>query len=265
MAAEQSWAMVSLDGELLWSQNPDAPFYAASLIKVPLAMAVLNLVDRGAFDIHTPIEIPNHVVSPIDGSPIAIDIDSVDPYLVRHHGATLPLSCLLERSIIVSSNEATNVLLNLAGFESINAVLQRVGAGSSVHRHVFDSVASTAGLTNVATARDFALLMASMYRSECLSANSRVYLRSLLLAQQDRVGIPAGTPGVGRNGGVIGGLVGNKTGSTSSVAHDAAFVEPVDAPPYFLAVLTSGAPLEDPLASAAIAGVATRAYEKRNG
>jgi beta-lactamase class A len=265
VGAEQSWAMYSLDDSLVWSSEPDRPFYAASLIKVPLAMAVLQMVDSGTLAFDTPIAIPAYVVSPADGSPIVIDDDSVDPYMVRHHGGSLALSCLLERSIIVSSNEATNLLLEVAGFDRVNAVLQRVGSGSSVRRHVFDSAGSAAGLSNVATARDYALLMASLYRGEALALNSTVYLRSLLLAQQDRVGIPAGTPGLGLNGGVVGGLVGNKTGSTSSVAHDVAFVEPTDAPPYFLAVLTGGAPLEDPTASAAIAGIATRAYEMRNG
>jgi beta-lactamase class A len=264
VAAEQTWAMVALEGEMLWSHDPDVPFYAASLIKVPLAMAVMKMVDGGMLGLDTPIAIPTHVASPADGSQILIDDDSVDPYVVRHHEAVLPLSCLLERSIIVSSNEATNVLLDLAGFDRVNAVLQRVGSGSSVQRHVFDSVASSAGLTNVATARDYAALLASLYRGDSMSLNSKVYLRSLLLAQQDRVGIPAGTPGVGLNDGVVGGLVGNKTGSTGSVAHDVAFVEPVDAPPYFLAILTGGAPLEDPAASAAIAGIATRAHEMRN-
>jgi beta-lactamase class A len=265
VGAEQSWAMVSLYGDMRWSSDPDIPFYAASLIKVPVAMAVLEMVDSGMLGLDTPIPIPAHVVSPVNGLPIVIDDDSVDPYVVRHHGGVLPLSCLLERSIIVSSNEATNLLLELAGFDRVNAVLERVGSGSSVRRHVFDSAASAAGLSNVATARDYALLMASLYRGDTLSLNSAVYVRSWLLAQQDRVGIPAGTPGVGLNGGVVGGLVGNKTGSTSSVAHDVAFVEPTDAPPYFLAVLTSGAPIEDPVASAVIAGIATRAYEIRNG
>jgi beta-lactamase class A len=265
VGAEQSWAMVSLDGSLAWSFEPDRPFYAASLIKIPLAMAVLQMVDSATIELDTPIAIPAHVVSPTGGSPIVIDDDSVDPYVVRHYGGVLPLSCLLERSIIVSSNEATNLLLEVAGFDRVNAVLQQVGSGSSVRRHVFDAAGSAVGLSNVATARDFAFLAASLYRGDALSLNSKVYLRSLLLAQQDRVGIPAGTPGVGLNCGVVGGLVGNKTGSTSSVAHDVAFVEPVDAPPYFLAVLTGGAPLEDPVASAAIAGIAARAYEMRNG
>jgi beta-lactamase class A len=265
VGAEQTWAMVALDGSMIWSREPDTPFYAASLIKVPLAMAVLEMVDSGMLALDTAIAIPAHVVSPADGSPIVIADDSVDPYVVRHSGGVLPLLCLIERAIIVSSNEATNLLLELAGFDRVNAVLQRVGSGSSVRRYVFDAAGSAAGLSNVATAQDYALLMASLYRDDALALNSKVYLRSLLLAQQDRVGIPAGTPGVGLNGGVVGGLVGNKTGSTSSVAHDVAFVEPIDAPPYLLAVLTGGAPLEDPGASAAIAGIAKRAYEMRNG
>jgi beta-lactamase class A len=263
MVAEQTWAMMSLDATLLWSNAPETPFYAASLIKVPLAAAVLRMVDEGLLVLDAEIPVRSSL-SGVDASPIVIDDDSIDPYLVSRMGEAVALSVLLERSIIVSSNEATNLLIDVAGFDRVNAVLSSVGAlGSSVHRRVFDSVASASAQTNTATACDYALLMASLYQGDSLSPHSKVYLRSLLLAQQDRVGIPAGTPGVGLNNGIVGGLVGNKTGSTSAVAHDVAFVEPTDAPPYFLAVLTSGAPLEDLDAAAAIADVAKRAYEMR--
>jgi beta-lactamase class A len=260
---EQTWAMMSLDATILWSNEPDIPLYAASLIKVPLAMAVLQLVDEGSIALDTPVVVRSSA-SATDESPITIDHDSIDPYLAAKSGAAVPLSCLLERSIVVSSNEATNLLIDLVEFDRVNEVLAAVGAAASaVQRRIFDSKAGAAGFTNIATASDMARLMAALYRGDLLTVNSTAYLRSLLLAQQDRVGIPAGSPNVGLNGGVVGGLVGNKTGSTSTVAHDIAFVEPVDARPYVLAVLTSGAALEDPGVATTIAEIATRAYEMR--
>ncbi len=263
MVTDQSWAMMAVDSTMGWNHLPDTPFYATSLIKVPLAVAALRMVDSGVLELYARIPVRNSV-SPVSGVPIVIDADSVDRYLAAK--ADVPLTCLLERSIIVSSNEATNVLHDVVGFDRVNEVLQRVDSTASVvARHVFDAAASAAGVTNTATAADYAKLMAALYRGELLKLHSSVHIRSLLLAQQDRVGIPAGTPGVGLQAGVVGGLVGNKTGSTSAVAHDVAFVEPVDAPPYVLAVLTGGAALESPEAASAIASIARQAHERRFG
>lgn len=264
LADNQAWAKVALDGGVLWAYGEHTGFYAASLIKVPVAIAVLREVDRGTHRIDSAIQIrPSR--SPISGSEISIDEDSRDPLLATHAESELALTCLVERSIVVSSNEASNLLLDLVGFDAVNAVLGDVGArGSSVNRHLFDAAPSAAIGRNVATAYDYAQLFAALIRGDLLTPSSTVLLRALLLAQQDRVAIPNGTPGVGVSNGSSGSLVGNKTGSTSSVGHDVAFVEPADAPPYCLAVLTSGGPLEDPNVSLSIAAIAKHAYEHGN-
>ncbi len=259
--------MVSVNGQMIWAHDEHRVFYAASLIKLPLAVAVLRKVDRGECHLDTLIRV-RPTISPLSNSPIVIDADSVDPMLDLERASsptsTIAMARLIERSIIVSSNEACNLLLDEVGFDAVNIVLADVGArGSVIARHLFDVTVSSATQRNVASAADYATLLAAVLRGELLSPTSTAYLRALLLAQQDRIAIPAGTPNVGLTDGAIGALVGNKTGSTSTVGHDVAFVEPTDAAPYCLAVLTSGRPLEDPVVSSAIASIATRAYEMR--
>ena len=259
--------MVSVDGQMIWANDEHRVFYAASLIKLPLAVAVLRKVDRGECHLDTLIRV-RPTISPLSNSLIVIDADSVDPLLdmerTSSRTSNVAVAGLVERSIIVSSNEACNLLLEEVGFDAVNSVLADVGARESmVARHLFDVTVSSVTQRNVASAADYATLLATVLRGDLLSPTSTAYLRALLLAQQDRVAIPAGTPNVGLTNGVIGAVVGNKTGSTSTVGHDVAFVEPTDAAPYCLAVLTSGRPLEDPVVSSAIASIASRAYELR--
>ena len=95
-----------------------------------------------------------------------------------------------------------------------------------------DGKAYQKGLNNTATARDLATLMTAIEQGKAASPASTQAMRSILLAQELNLEIPAGLP--------PGTPVAHKTGQISGVLHDAAIVYPPGRAPYVLVVLTRG-------------------------
>jgi beta-lactamase class A len=84
----------------------DAEFFPmASTVKVPIALTVLDMVDRGELDLQGPVAVEPREMNP--SGPLA------DEFL--HPGVTLSVLNLLEPMITRSDNTATDVLLRLAG------------------------------------------------------------------------------------------------------------------------------------------------------
>jgi beta-lactamase class A len=256
-------------GDVLYEHNGDVGFYAASLIKVPLAIAVMRCVDNGSLLRSSLYPVSRSCVSPVDQSTFFIDDDSRDAEVTAAVDGMMTIEQMVWRAIIVSSNETTNALLGLVGFDAVNDVLSSVcgargavgsdgAVGSKVERQVFDLVARDAGLDNVITARDAATLM-HVIRGGVrtgLTPTSVELVRRACIAQTEQTLIRAATPPDAS--------VGSKQGTTSRVLHDMAFVElngSADrlAAGYSLAVLTQD--LGEEPAGDYVRYVATRAYD----
>jgi beta-lactamase class A len=100
-----------------------------------------------------------------------------------------------------------------------------------VDRQIGDAAAREAGVTNSVTATAAAVLLC---RCAELAAAGRGWPLGVLARQQHREGIWAGLP--------AGTAVAGKGGWITKVRHDCALVTPADAPPYVLAVCTTGLP-----------------------
>ncbi len=245
-------ALVDPAGVLRYGRNETVQVYAASLIKIPVAIAVLRQVDDGLLSLDDLLPVSSTFTSPVDGSSFTVADDSLDPVLTAADGGEVSLEQLVWRSIIVSSNEATNLLLDVVGFKAVTKVLRDIcgtGTSSKVQRHVFDVVARDAGRDNTMSAGDAALLMHAVRFGSPASPESMAFLRRACLAQEQRDLIAAGTPS--------GAVIGNKEGETDLVRHDMAFVD-VDNRNYLLAVLTSGM---SEIAVSFIRAAAMRAYQ----
>ena len=99
---------------------PDAPFYPASMIKTPLAAAVLSLVSEGKLSLDQPSEVgqANMTVNDMP-SPL-------------QPGYTSTVNELIDLMITRSDNVATNMLLDLAGRERATEIVQhRFGLGAT--------------------------------------------------------------------------------------------------------------------------------------
>jgi beta-lactamase class A len=216
----------------------DRSFHAASTMKVPVMIEFFRQVDAGKLSVGQELTLANQFASIVDGSPYALDAkDDEDASLYERLGKPVPARELVERMITRSSNLATNTVIALVDAKRVTKTLRSLGARQmTVLRGVEDGKAYQKGLNNTATARDLATLMTAIEKGKAASPASTQAMRSILLAQELNLEIPAGLP--------PGTPVAHKTGQISGVLHDAAIVYPSGKPPYVLVVLTSGIPDE---------------------
>ena len=231
----------------------DRSFHAASTMKVPVMLEFFRLVDAGKLTLDQQLTLTNQFASIVDGSPYALEAkDDEDASLYERLGKPVPARELVERMITRSSNLATNTVIALVDAKRVTKTLRSLGARRmTVLRGVEDGKAYQKGLNNSATARDLATLMLAIERGKAASPASTQAMRSILLAQELNLEIPAGLP--------PGTPVAHKTGQISGVLHDAAIVYPSGRPPYILVVLTSGIP-DEKVARALIADLSRQVY-----
>ncbi|WPB82166.1 serine hydrolase [Archangium violaceum] len=216
----------------------DRSFHAASTMKVPVMIEFFRQVDAGKLSLGQELTLANQFASIVDGSPYALDAkDDEDASLYERLGKLVPARELVERMITRSSNLATNTVIALVDAKRVTKTLRTLGARQmTVLRGVEDGKAYQKGLNNTATARDLATLMTAIEQGRAASPVSTQAMRTILLAQELNLEIPAGLP--------PGTPVAHKTGQISGILHDAAIVYPSGKSPYVLVVLTSGIPDE---------------------
>jgi beta-lactamase class A len=226
-----------LDGTTWWEQAADEPVLAASLMKVPVAIAA------EALDLDARVAVHPDFGSVVAGERFELDEDGdQDPDTWAEVGATQTLRELRRRSIVFSGNLATNLVMEQTGVDAVTAAMPQV------RRMISDLPATDAGIVNAASARDWGLLLGRV-------ATAHPEVEDVMRGQTYRSGIPAGLP--------LGTPVANKTGWIDDHTHDMAIVRPDGATPFALVVLTrlAGVPTDD--GNARIAEVAREAWGRR--
>lgn len=154
----------------------------------------------------------------------------------------------------MSSNLATNILIDLVKAEEIGQTLREMGLQNiKVLRGVEDSKAYEKGLNNVTDARDMRIVLETIIDDRAASPSSCATMIQILQGQKFRSGIPAGLPSQV--------MVGNKTGNITRIAHDAAIVFPPGRKPYVLVILTRGFEKEED-AESLMASLSHLIYER---
>ena len=233
--------------------KPDVSFHAASTMKVPVMMEIFRQAAAGKLSLDQRIPIKNDFASIVDGSRYALTPDSdSEQMLYARVGQTETIRELMRLMIIVSSNLATNILMELVTPDRVMDLMRAVGAKNiRVLRGVEDGKAFQKGLNNTTTARDLMIILRRIAERKAISAKASDEMIKIMLDQRFNEGIPAGLPPEAR--------VSHKTGSITKVNHDAAIVYPPDRKPYVLVVLTRG--LEDEkLAHTLIADISRAVY-----
>jgi len=230
--AEVAVALRTVDGRDELLIDADTSFHAASTMKVPVMIELFRQADAGRLSLDDPLAIRNEFHSIVDGSVYTLDVgDDSDAEVYKAIGRTLPLRQLCEAMITVSSNFATNLLIEKLGVENIRRTVTRLGAdGMQVLRGVEDQKAFDKGLSNTTTARGLLVLLEHIARGTAVSPKADAQMAEILKRQKFRDGIPAGLPG--------GVAVGHKTGTITRIHHDAGIV--FGPRPYVLVVLVRG-------------------------
>lgn len=224
--------------------DADARMHAASTMKVPVMIQVFRDAEAGRFDLDDSLTVVNRFSSIVDGSPYALSPeDDSDSTLYRRVGEQASIRELVELMITVSSNLATNMLIELVDGQRVTQTMRELGADSiEVLRGVEDIVAYRAGLSNTTTARDLGVIFAAIADYTAASEMSCAEMEAILARQEHNDAIPAGLPADTR--------VAHKTGWITGIHHDAALVTLMNGDRYVLVVLVKG--IEDTERSAAL-------------
>jgi beta-lactamase class A len=256
--AEAAVAFRTLDGRDELLIEGDQAFHAASTMKVPVMIELFNQVAQGRLSLDDPLPIRNEFHSIVDGSTYALgEGDNADREIYAAAGKTLTLGQLCDAMITVSSNFATNLLIEKLGVENIRRTVASLGAdaggGMQVLRGVEDSKAFDKGLNNSTTARGLLILFDRLAHGRAVDATSDAAMVAILKRQAFNEAIPAGIP--------PGIPVAHKTGTITRIHHDAGIVF---APrPYVLVVLVRGI-ADRKVSEALIAGLSRTVYEAAN-
>lgn len=240
--AEVGVAFRTLDGKDEWYFHADDTFHAASTMKLAVMIELYHQVQQGKVKLDQPIEIRNEFHSIADGSLFSLDAaDDSETELYKAVGQTRTLSQLCELMITVSSNFATDLVIEKLGPQNVQATVQSLHAdGVKVLRGVEDNKAYEKGLNNTTTARGLLVLLEAIANGKTGDADATQQMLAILERQHFNEGIPAGLPPDTK--------VAHKTGELPKLHHDGAIVY---APrPFVLVVLTRG--LEDIKQSSAV-------------
>jgi beta-lactamase class A len=222
------------DGEttIQWAYNADHYFHAASTMKLAVLLGVFRQVERGELTLDAPVHVRNRFTSIVNREPFMLDLSrDADPNVYGHLGKTLTVRELAYWMITLSSNLATNLLVDVIGIQTVQHALDELEIdGVRVIRGVEDQAAFDAGLNNEVTANGLLKLLRLIAEERAYSKEACDEMLKIMLDQQYRSGIPAGLPKTAR--------VAHKTGNISTVHHDAGIVYLEGRKPYVLVILT---------------------------
>lgn len=220
------------NGESLYI-NADSVFHAASTMKTPVMAELFRQAGEGRFSLDDSLVIKNEFKSIVDGSPFSLSrSDDSDTLIYDRIGAKESIRKLMTDMIIVSSNLATNMLIDLAGAKKVDSLLQRIGAPNMhVLRGVEDTKAFEAGLNNTTSARGQLLLYEQIAANKLVNESSSLEMIQILSDQRFGEIIPAQLPSDV--------IVAHKTGSITGVQHDGGIVMLPDGRKYILVLLSS--------------------------
>ncbi len=230
--ADVGIAFRTLDGKIEWFSHADDVFHAASTMKIPVMIELFHQVREGNLKLDDPLPVKNEFHSLVDASTFTLDpADDSETDLYKAVGQTRTLSQFCELMITVSSNLATNLLVEKLGVENIRATVRALNAdGMNVLRGVQDNKAYEKGMNNTTTARGLLVLLEAIAQGQAVDPDSSRQMVGILTRQKFNEAIPAGLPSGTR--------VAHKTGELAKLHHDAAIVY---APrPFVLVILVRG-------------------------
>ena len=176
--------------------NSREEFHAASTMKTPVMIEVFRQEAVGLLNQSDSLKIINEFYSIVDSSIFSLDTtdDSADE-LYRHLGDSKSIADLVYDMIIVSSNLATNLIIDLVGAKNVTSTMRTLGAEKiQVLRGVEDIKAFEAGLSNTTTAEDLMQIYSAMAQGEVVSQTASELMINILKDQKFNEIIPAHLP-----------------------------------------------------------------------
>lgn len=228
-------------------------FHAASMMKVPVLMELYHQVVQGRLQLSDSLTLKNEFTSIADSSLFHLDsTDDSELELYKHIGERRTLSQLAYQMITMSSNFATNLLIDKVNPHNIMATLRDLG-DTDIHvlRGVEDNAAYQRGMNNTITASGLLLLFEKMADKTLINPAASTAMIRILLDQHYNEIIPAHLPADVK--------VAHKTGWIKGINHDGGIVFLPDGRKYVLVLLSKDTE-NDTASKAAMAAVSAILY-----
>lgn len=212
--------------------NGDTTFHAASTMKTPVLIEVYKQAAAGIRSLSDSITVKNEFRSIVDGSPYSLNPeDDSEKQLYNLIGAKRTLYQLVYDMIIMSSNLATNIVIEYVDAKKVTQTMRSLGAQNiQVLRGVEDSKAYRQQLNNTTTANDLMIIFDKLAGGQAVDSAAAEAMIKILLDQKFNEIIPAKLPKTVK--------VAHKTGSITGVQHDSGIVFLPDGRKYILVILS---------------------------
>ena len=157
-----------------FSINGDKKVLSASMIKLLILAELMKKDSENKFSLSDSIMIANFMKTGGDGVLKELNIG--------HHFTLKELATLM---IIVSDNQATNILIDFLGMENINLLGKELGLKESfLGRKMMDTEARKNGYDNYTCADDISLLFKLIYQEKLINKEASQLMLDILLRQQ---------------------------------------------------------------------------------
>lgn len=186
-------------------------FYAASVIKVPIMIAVFAGAEEKKFNLSDTITLRKEDIT--GGSGVLQKMTL---------GTALTIYDIIMLMIIQSDNTATNILIDLVGKEYIQQQMKKVGLENSTYHHKLMIQPLEKDGSNEINALEMAEMMKKLATGKIISVWASQQMIDILKSQQLQNNIPGKLPDPSSE--ILGGAkrweAAHKTGSVSKVRHD---------------------------------------------
>jgi len=216
--------------QIRWNERTS--FHAASTMKTPVMVEVFKQVAAGKLSLTDSLVVKNEFKSIVDGSNYTLNpSDDSEFTLYKLVGTKVTLYDLVYQMIILSSNLATNMVIELVDGKNVTQTMRELGANDmQVLRGVEDGKAFEKGLNNSVTAYDLMILYQALAAGTIVNPKACEDMIRILLDQRYNDIIPAYLPKDLK--------VAHKTGSITGVHHDSGIIFLPDGRKYVLVILS---------------------------
>ncbi|HEY9293044.1 MAG TPA: serine hydrolase [Microlunatus sp.] len=221
--AEQTTLRISYElatpAGVVAAHEPDADHYAASTMKLPLVLAAYRLRDQGSLDLDSTVKVHNSFTSRV-GSTFGITReDDSDEEVWAAFGQPVSLRWLCRRSIIRSSNLATNLIFETVGTDAIDEAIAACQAGGvRVVRAIEDYAAQSQGRGNLVSCHGLNTILLALAAGTAADPDTCEEVLGVLADNEVDTDIRPGLPD--------GIWVAHKNGWVSDAVLDAALIRP---------------------------------------
>ena len=212
--------------------NENEIFHAASTIKTPVMIEFYKQLHQGKLSLEDTLQIKNEFKSIVDGTIYKLsEFDDSDKNTYNKLGQYYSINNLIYEMITISSNFATNILIEYIGANNVTKSMKEIGAlNINVLRGVEDIKAFELGLNNTTSAKDLLIIYEKLAKGKIINNKSSAIMIEILKDQKYDDIIPKYLP---KNIEIA-----NKTGMITGVHHDSGIVFLKDGKKYVIVLLS---------------------------